>query len=539
MKKYFLAAPLFLAGCIPLSTPIGVEETRVLVYPRFPQETQAIVSPLTAASIASISLIPFVETTPGVYAPISVTTGNPTTDGAADMLQISRNAPINPSSPFILSRLKPNKNYRVYGRAYNTANTKISKESSSFVPIAVGTNDAPATASLPIYLQDTPFSATASINTTISGSYDYLKAILYQVAGNVQVASTQTSHANPTIVFGDLHANTNYNVVLEAYRGGSKVASTSQALNIGNDNAPATATMNLTIAAYNVTSLAGGVSPCGVAVDTQGYVYVADTNNNRICKITPAGVMTVLAGNGGTAFANGNGTAATFNIPRGIAVDSAGNVFVADWGNYRIRKITPAGAVTTWAGTGVNGNTDGAAASATFGATWGLTLDSSGNLYVGDWGNNSIRKITSGGVVSTLTTGIQPAGIAVATSGNLYVADYNANIRMVTSGGAVSTYAGNGVQGFAEGPRASAQFKTPTGITIDAQGNLFVCDYGNARIRKIDTSGTVTTVAGNGTNATVNGPSSIVQFNYPYGVAVDSSGYLYVAELGGFIRKIQ
>ena len=303
--------------------------------------------------------------------------------------------------------------------------------------------------------------------------------------------------------------------------------------------------------------------PGDVAVDGSGNVYVADTNNHTIRKVTPTGVVTTLAGAAGTSGStNGTGTAALFNNPLGLTVDSGGNVYVADTFNYTIRKVTAAGVVTTMVGTaGVAGSTDGTGTAGLFAVVEGVAVDNKGNLYVADTGNETIRMVTSAGVVTTLagTVGIKghldgtgsaaqfsnPCGLAVDSSGNLYVADVGNNtVRKVTSGGAayttyggvVSTFAGSaGNAGYANGTGSAAQFNNPTGLTLDSQGNLYVADAGNNTIRKVTSSGMVTTVAGSPTdrsNLSRNGRIILARFNAPNAVAVDSSNNIYVADTG-------
>ncbi|MCL2760111.1 MAG: IPT/TIG domain-containing protein [Desulfuromonadales bacterium] len=240
----------------------------------------------------------------------------------------------------------------------------------------------------------------------------------------------------------------------------------------------------------------------GVAVDAAGNVYATDQDNNRILKITPSGVVSTLAGGGMVGgFADGIGAAAQFDNPYGVAVDAAGNVYVADALNHRIRKITPAGVVSTFAGSGTEGFADGAEATAQFNVPTGVAVDAAGNVYVADLYNNRIRKITSTGVVSTLAgsglTGFAdgadataqfnlPSGVAVDAAGNVYVADeFNNCIRKITPKGVVSTLAGSGSAGFADGTPLTAQFNNPFGVAVDAAGNVYVADKGNNRIRKI------------------------------------------------------
>ena len=278
--------------------------------------------------------------------------------------------------------------------------------------------------------------------------------------------------------------------------------------------------------------------PNGVAVDTSGNVYVADSANNTIRKITSAGVVTTLAGLAGSpGTAEGTGTAAQFSFPSGVAVDTSGNVYVADTNNCTVREITPAGVVTTPFGSaGVCGSADGTGTAAQFNSPTGVAVDTSGNIYVADFGNG-IRKITPAGVVTTLATSfVDPVGVAVDTSSppNIYVADYvNQTIDKVTPAGVVTTLAGSaGVGGSANGTGTAAQFGYPAGVAVDATGNVYVADVVNNAIRMITPAGVVTTLAGvaGGNPGTADGTGSAAQFHYPSGVAVDNHGNVYVAD---------
>jgi len=229
--------------------------------------------------------------------------------------------------------------------------------------------------------------------------------------------------------------------------------------------------------------------PSGIAVDVNGNIYVADWLNHLIRKITPAGVVTTLAGSGLQGTANGTGTAASFNNPTDVATDAAGNVYVADYFNFLIRKITPAGVVTTFAGNGVQASTDGPAANASFNYPSSAVVDPSGNVYVTDKYTNIVRKISQAGVVSTFagSSGVQgaangqgaaasfyhPTSIAIDVSGNFYIADcLNHLIRKITPGGLVSTLAGSGSAGSANGTGTAASFNQPTGLTVDPAGEI-------------------------------------------------------------------
>ena len=300
--------------------------------------------------------------------------------------------------------------------------------------------------------------------------------------------------------------------------------------------------------------------PIGLAVDPEGYIYVADYGSNTIRKITPAGAVTTVAGLAGmSGSADGVGAIARFYNPQGVAVDQDRNVYVADAGNHTIRKITPAGAVSTLAGqAGAYGSTDGPGATARFALPRDVATDNSGDVYVADASNSTIRKITPAGVVSTLagSPGVRgsadgigsaarfnnPQGICVdRASGVLYVADTGSRkIRRINAAGDVSTFAGSGDGGYADGPPGAAQFSYPTGVAVDAGGNAYVADYYNNLIRKVAASGTVSTLAGSFANGgTADGAGGAARFNYPEDLAVNPAGEVFVADSGSStIRKI-
>jgi len=300
--------------------------------------------------------------------------------------------------------------------------------------------------------------------------------------------------------------------------------------------------------------------PGGVAVDDAGNVYIADSGNNTIRRITPGGEVTTIAGTAGVSgSADGVGAAAQFYLPSGVALDGVGNIYVSDGFNDTIRKITPNGEVSTLAGTpGVEGSADGVGAAAQFGYLTGLALDSAGNIYVADDGNRTIRKITPSGMVTTLagTPGVDgsadgvgaaaqfnfPVGVAVDNAGNVYVTDWqNCTIRKITPAGLVTTFAGMAaLGGFADGTGTAAEFFLPAGVAIDSAGTAYVADQGNNARRKVTPYGVVTTLAGgNFLSGSADGTGSAAQFNNPNAVAVDNTGNIYVADRGnGTIRKV-
>ncbi len=299
--------------------------------------------------------------------------------------------------------------------------------------------------------------------------------------------------------------------------------------------------------------------PLGVAVNGVGNVYVADTSNNAIRKITPAAVVSTLSGSAGVAgSADGVGAAALFNNPWGVATDGAGNVYVADASNNVIRKITPAGVVTTLAGSaGIAGTADGTGNAALFSTPVGVAADGAGNLYVSDNGNSTIRKISQNGVVTTLAGAAQsyghrdgigaaamfdfPLGVATDNFGNVYVADGDFTIRKITPDGIVTTLAGaSGAYGSVDGTGAAARFELPISVAADGVGNIYVADFGGNTIRKITSSGVVSTLAGTaGTTGSVDGTGTKASFNQPSAVAADSAGNVYVSDSANdIVRKI-
>jgi sugar lactone lactonase YvrE len=290
-----------------------------------------------------------------------------------------------------------------------------------------------------------------------------------------------------------------------------------------------------------------------MAVDTNGNLYVSDVWNQMIRKVTPAGVVTTLAGLAGHAgSADGTNSEARFYKPYGVALDNAGNLYVADALNYTLRKVTPVGTnwvVTTLAGhAGYSSSVDGTNSAARFTSPFGVAVDSAGNVYVADCYDNAIRKVAPVGtnwVVTTLASGFnQPDGVAVDTNGTVYVADwFNQRICKVTPEGAVTPLAGlAGNIGSVDGTNSTARFAYPIGVAVDLAGNVYVAAQGDSTIRKMTPVGAnwvVTTIAGlGGSFAEIDGTGAAARFNVLEGVAVDTAGNVYVSDYGNStIRK--
>jgi len=301
-----------------------------------------------------------------------------------------------------------------------------------------------------------------------------------------------------------------------------------------------------------------------VAVDATGNVYAGDLDNNLVVKISRPGVLTVVAGNGIWGYSGDGGPATAASLrPWGIAADSAGNLYVADRNNGRIRKVTLGGAITTVAGNGQRwgySGDGGPATTASFDPA-GVAVEPAGNIYIADAGNSRIRKVTPTGTITTVAGNGQPGysgdggpaaaaslghaeGVAVDAFGNLYMADTNNHrVRKVTPGGTITTVAGNGWRGYSGdgGPATAASLDYPRGVGVDAVGNVYIAEANNECIRKVNPSGTITTVAGNGLwgYSGDGGPATAASFRGPSGVAADATGNLYIAdENNGRVRKV-
>lgn len=302
--------------------------------------------------------------------------------------------------------------------------------------------------------------------------------------------------------------------------------------------------MYLPLGTVSTLSLTGAVTslnrPSGIVRDAAGNLFVCDRDNHRIVKITPAGVTSVFAG-GSVGFANGTGGAAQFNQPYCITMDASGNFYVGDRINHAIRKISPAGAVTTLAGNGVAGNTNGTGNAAQFNEPLGVTVDAAGNVYVADYINGALRKVTPSGVVTTLLPIPNIFGVAADASGNIYCAEYfSQQVTKYSSTGSYTVMAGLlGTGGYVDATGTAARFGIPAGITVDANGNLYLTETGNHKIRKITAAGVVTTIAG-GNTGFADGVGIAALFDTPIAVTGDlANNTLYIADFtNNKIRKI-
>ena len=318
--------------------------------------------------------------------------------------------------------------------------------------------------------------------------------------------------------------------------------------------------------------------PTGVAVDADGNLYIADEYNNRIRKVDTSGIITTVAGMRRLPGEVGEeeeddedvgepATSALLNRPTGVAVDTEGNLYVADRNNHRIRKVDAEGVITTIAGMADEGfsGDGGPAASAQLNKPSGIAIDEDGYVFIADRDNNRIRQIDPDGMISTFigakdgsgesgTEGrlAAPRGVAVDAEGNVYISDkFNNRVRKIDADGIITTFAGSGEKGPFEdedaigdgGPAIDARLRGPTGLAFDAEGNLYITDPGNHRIRKVDAQGMITTIAGSGERSFSGdeGPAAEAQFSLPVGFEIDVDGNIYIADYAyprNRIRKI-
>jgi sugar lactone lactonase YvrE len=296
---------------------------------------------------------------------------------------------------------------------------------------------------------------------------------------------------------------------------------------------------------------------CGdVAVDTSGNLFIPDFFNNRVRKVSISGIITTVAG-GGNGGDGGAATNASLDLPQSVALDASGNLFIADHDNNRVRKVSTNGIITTVAGNGTSGylGDGGAATNANLSPT-GVAVDAFGNLFIADQDNSRVRKVSTNGIITTIAGGgggsdggaaanaslNHPFDVKVDSYGNIFIADtVNQRIRKVSTNGIITTFAGGGSGGDG-GTATNASLNYPSGVAVDNTGNIFIADTDNNCIRKVDTNGTITTVAGAkgySGNYGDGGSATNALFYYTYGVAVDASGNLFISdEANKRIRKV-
>ncbi len=305
--------------------------------------------------------------------------------------------------------------------------------------------------------------------------------------------------------------------------------------------------------------------PVCCKMDTIGNLYFSDYNNSRIRKINGSGTISTIAGNGTYGF-GGDGaeaTSAAINHPTGLSIGTSGNLYISDYLNFRIRKVSPTGIITTLVGTGVSGysGNGGPATAAQISQSWGIVEDATGNVLFSDRFNNVIRKINSSGTITTIIgTGVagfsgdggpasaaqlnSPVELFLDNSGNLYFSDFfNNRIRKISPSGIITTIAGNGITGYSGdgGAATNAELNQPVGLSMDSTGNIYIGDYNNSSIRKINSSGIISTIAGIGIAGYSGdgGPATAAEINTPQGVYVNKSGNIYICDAYNYrIRMI-
>jgi len=299
-------------------------------------------------------------------------------------------------------------------------------------------------------------------------------------------------------------------------------------------------------------------NPFAVAVDRSGNIYIADTLNNVVREVNAAGEVSTVAGNGKAKYSGDHGpaTSASLNHPGGIAVDEVGNLYINDENNFAVRKVNTNHVISTIAGTGKSGYSGdgGPATKAQIAGALGVAVDRAGNVYLADTGNCVIRKVNTKGIISTvvgngaaayfgdggpamLASLRYPTDVALDAAGNLYIADYfNGRVRKVSTYQFISTVAGNGEQAYSGDnmPATAASLHGPVRVALDSAGNLYVETDGDGRIRQVNSHQIINTIAGNGTygDSGDGGPATLASLKAPYGMAIDKRDTLYVADTG-------
>lgn len=595
MRKRFLGISLSigvaLAGCssivplVPRPTDVPVTQAAygkgdLLLSLRMngSVSTQGTIPVYDSTSIARLEIVPFVEVSAGSFDPLSQS-GGVTTDGAADQLKLSMSgASLDLDRIYTFSNLAPNRTYRVYARAFDAQDVSISTDAESYVTLTVD-DERPTMGDLPLRMSDRVFSTATTAEISFTGNTGSTEDVLISLVKLRGITETAIPGATASVSLGDLPRtftlgnlgpNTRYRLKAQP-RNAAKTVLTTSSLEWGvtDDTTVAPGSLTLRLDPNYVTTYAGTTNgyldgtretaqfknPYDVIYDAQGNLFVSDYGDHRIRKITPAGAVSTWVGSGSMGNVPGKGTAATISRPLGMVFDSHGDMFVISYGGgHNIWKITPDGQAEIFAGstTGQSGSADGTGTAARFYHPIGLAIDSADNLYVADNGNHLIRKITPNKVVTTLAgstpgyadgtgTAAQfsgPFGICVAGNGDLYVADSNnRRIRKVTPDGVVTTFTGTGAGGFGDGSADSATFASPRYVTISSYGTLFLTD--SNMLRKVAPDGTVTTIAGSTLSGSEDGLASAARFSSPYGLKALADDTLVVADFGNSrIRRV-
>ncbi|MHB1823414.1 MAG: NHL repeat-containing protein, partial [Acidimicrobiales bacterium] len=281
--------------------------------------------------------------------------------------------------------------------------------------------------------------------------------------------------------------------------------------------------------------------PTGLAVASNGDVYIADAGSNRVRMVTPSGIITTVAGTGVAGFSGDGGpaTAAELDYPNALAISATGALLISDGGNRRVREVSASGIITTVAGNGTLGlsGDGGPAAEAGLSEPLGVAVGP-GGVYVADAWNDAVRRILPSGVIETVATAADglsfPVAVAVDAAGDIFVADWSNRVVEITPSGAATTFAGTGVAGFSGdgGPATAAELDHPSGLAVAPNGDVYISDAGNNRVRMVNPSGIITTVAGTGVAGFSGdgGPATAAELDYPNGLALGPDGGLFIAD---------
>lgn len=528
-------------------------------------QAQAFVSPKTRDDIKTLEIVPYVETSSGVFEPYSRLTGKPVAISDPQVNKKILTAPIAFEQPVTLTGLLPNTTYRIFALAYDEGGALISRtDSDLYVEVAIGSDDrVDMVTKLPVKLVDVDFLASVRVSLDLTGGARGQKirvSLSKSVEGASVVAASKTvprSELPKDVTFAHLQPNTDYTVQAVALdaTGNSVVPDSKQAvdtagtptaedsflLKVGQETSLGTAKLALGFE-WSVSTLVAEDSQGGIRVDfgysafdSEENLYWPSYKTGAIFKRTKEGDNMLYAGKVDEPgfFDNVGRHEARFEGPCGVAVDDDGNVYVAEYQGNRIRKIAKSGLVTTVAGSlaGTPGDQDGQGTEAFLSNPSAIVIAKNGEIYFTDNDTGSVRKIDRSGFVSTFATGLDyPEGLAFDAQGKLYVANWGANqICMIDAQGVVTVVAGSGAQGTAghENP-LQAKFNGPSGLAFDARGNLFITD--ETAVYMMAPSGRVSIIAGGPTSGSADGPPQDKQFDGAYGLAIDAGDRLYVID---------